>query len=48
VVGVYLRVSSATQKTDSQRTDIEKWLDAHGVDQDQVEWFEDKESGTDP
>ena len=46
VVGVYIRVSSHSQKSDSQRAEIERWLDAHGHKLEAVTWFEDKETGT--
>jgi DNA invertase Pin-like site-specific DNA recombinase len=42
---VYIRVSSHSQKTASQRGDIRRWLTAHGHDLDSVQWFEDKETG---
>jgi DNA invertase Pin-like site-specific DNA recombinase len=45
-VACYVRVSSRRQKDDSQRAEIEKWLDANGIDRRQVEWYADKESGT--
>jgi DNA invertase Pin-like site-specific DNA recombinase len=41
----YIRVSSYSQKTASQRADIRRWLTAHGHDLDTVQWFEDKETG---
>ncbi len=44
-IGVYIRVSSRTQKSDSQRAEIERWLDAHGYKPDAVQWFEDVETG---
>ncbi len=44
-IGVYIRVSSHSQKSDSQRVEIEQWLTAHGHDLDSVQWFEDKETG---
>ena len=42
---VYIRVSSYSQKTASQKADIRRWLTAHGHDPDSVQWFEDKETG---
>jgi DNA invertase Pin-like site-specific DNA recombinase len=43
--GVYIRVSSPKgQKTDSQRAELETWLKRHR--HKDVQWFEDKESGT--
>jgi len=44
-IACYLRVSSRTQKTDSQKAEIEQWLMRHGHDLASVQWFEDKESG---
>ena len=41
----YIRVSSHSQKTASQKADIRRWLTAHGHDPDTVQWFEDKETG---
>ena len=43
--GVYIRVSSPKgQKTDSQRAELEAWLKRHR--HKGVQWFEDKESGS--
>ncbi|MEQ9409168.1 MAG: recombinase family protein [Fuerstiella sp.] len=44
-IACYVRVSSRRQKDDSQRAEIQKWLDANGIDPKQVEWYADKESG---
>lgn len=44
-IACYVRVSSSRQKDDSQRAEIQKWLEANGIDQQQVEWYSDKESG---
>jgi DNA invertase Pin-like site-specific DNA recombinase len=44
-IACYVRVSSRRQKDDSQRAEIEKWLDANGIDRSKVEWYADKESG---
>jgi len=44
-VGVYIRVSSHTQKSDSQHAEIRRWLEAHGYKADAVQWFEDVETG---
>ncbi len=44
-IGVYIRVSTSDQKTSAQRAEIERWLKAHNHDQNNVEWFEDIESG---
>ncbi len=45
MIGIYIRVSSHSQKGDSQRTAIQQWLELHGHDPDTVVWFEDKETG---
>jgi DNA invertase Pin-like site-specific DNA recombinase len=45
-IACYVRVSSRRQKDDSQRAEIQKWLDANGIDPHQVEWYADKETGT--
>lgn len=45
MIGAYLRVSSSSQRTDSQRSEIESWLDAHGIEPASVRWYEDKETG---
>jgi DNA invertase Pin-like site-specific DNA recombinase len=44
-VACYVRVSSRRQKDDSQRAEIQKWLDANAIDPKQVEWYADKETG---
>ena len=46
MIACYCRVSTQHQKLDSQRSEIEKWLNASGVDLDKVEWYLDHESGT--
>ena len=43
---VYIRVSSKGQKSDSQRAEIEKWLQSRDHDSGSVQWFEDRESGS--
>jgi DNA invertase Pin-like site-specific DNA recombinase len=45
MIGVYIRVSSHSQKSDSQHAEIRRWLTAHGHDLDTVQWFEDTETG---
>jgi len=45
LIACYCRVSSHHQKNDSQRAEIERWLDHHHLDRAAVRWFEDKESG---
>lgn len=44
-IAAYVRVSSKRQKDDGQRAEIQKWLDANGIDAKQVEWYADKETG---
>jgi len=44
-IAVYIRVSTHSQKTDSQKVEIAHWLKAHGHDLESVRWFEDKETG---
>jgi DNA invertase Pin-like site-specific DNA recombinase len=45
VIACYCRVSSTSQKTDSQKPEIKRWLDGNQIDPSAVGWFEDKESG---
>ena len=45
MIAAYCRVSSRHQKADSQVAEIKKWLDAHGHDEQQVQWYIDKETG---
>src|SRR3954452_19550058 len=45
MIACYCRVSSARQKTDSQKPEIRRWLQGNGIDPSTVEWFEDKETG---
>jgi len=45
-IGVYIRVSTHGQKSDSQKAEISQWLIAHGHDPKNVQWFEDKETGS--
>jgi DNA invertase Pin-like site-specific DNA recombinase len=45
MIGVYIRVSSPSQKSDSQHAQIRRWLRAHGHDLETVQWFEDTETG---
>lgn len=44
-IAAYCRVSHRSQKHDSQKAEIQKWLDNHGIDPNQVEWYMDKETG---
>jgi len=46
MIAVYIRVSSTSQKTDSQKAEIRQWLKAHGEKPSSVQWFEDIETGT--
>lgn len=41
----YIRISSSSQKTSSQKAEIKKWLHANKYDLKTVMWFEDQESG---
>ena len=45
MIACYCRVSSARQKTDSQKPEIRRWLQANGIDPSTAAWFEDKETG---
>ena len=45
VIDCDCRVSSARQKTDSQKPEIRRWLECNGIDMSTVEWFEDKGTG---
>jgi DNA invertase Pin-like site-specific DNA recombinase len=45
VIACYCRVSSARQKSDSQKPEIRRWLQGNGIDPSTAEWFEDKETG---
>jgi hypothetical protein len=45
VIACYCRVSSAGQKTDSQKPEIRRWLDGNRIAPSAVGWFEDKETG---
>ena len=44
-VGVYIRVSTTSQQLDSQRAEIQQWLDTQGYQSEDTKWYEDKESG---
>lgn len=44
-IGVYIRVSSSSQSSASQKAEIRKWLKAHDHNARSVKWFEDTESG---
>jgi DNA invertase Pin-like site-specific DNA recombinase len=43
-IACYCRVSSARQRTESQKPEIRRWLEGNGVNPSAVEWFEDKET----
>jgi DNA invertase Pin-like site-specific DNA recombinase len=45
MIGVYIRVSSHSQKCDSQQAAISQWLERHGHDLAQVHWYADTETG---
>ena len=45
MIGCYCRVSSKSQKNDSQKFEIRRWLKGNGFKTSQVRWFEDKETG---
>ena len=45
MIGVYIRVSSPSQKSDSQHAEIRRWLRAHGHALETVHWFEDTDTG---
>ncbi|HEU5236966.1 MAG TPA: recombinase family protein [Pyrinomonadaceae bacterium] len=46
MIGAYIRVSSADQKHDSQRAEIQKYMKNNGISAEQVTWYEDTETGT--
>jgi DNA invertase Pin-like site-specific DNA recombinase len=45
MIGVYIRVSSQSQKGDSQQAAITQWLESHGRDVHDVRWYQDTETG---
>jgi DNA invertase Pin-like site-specific DNA recombinase len=45
MIGVYIRVSSHSQKGDSQKAAITQWLANHGHPLSAVRWYEDTETG---
>lgn len=45
-VAYYIRVSTTRQNHDGQRAELQRWLDGNNIDQGQVEWYADKESGS--
>lgn len=44
-VAAYVRVSTAGQRHDGQKAEVERWLTNNGFDVAQVRWYADKESG---
>jgi DNA invertase Pin-like site-specific DNA recombinase len=45
MIACYCRVSSRSQKTDSQKAELTRWLAHEGLDLTAVQWFEDVERG---
>lgn len=45
MIACYCRVSSRSQKTDSQKAELTRWLIHQGLDLTAVQWFEDVERG---
>jgi DNA invertase Pin-like site-specific DNA recombinase len=45
MIACYCRVSSRSQKTDSQKAELTRWLVYQGHDLTAVQWFEDIERG---
>ena len=43
-IAVYIRVSSPRQKTDSQRAEVEAWINRRRIKR--ARWFEDRDSAT--
>lgn len=46
MIACYCRVSSREQKHDSQKAEMTRWLRNHRIPLREVQWFEDKETGT--
>jgi DNA invertase Pin-like site-specific DNA recombinase len=46
MIAAYTRVSTRDQSTNSQRSEIERWLKGNGIEPSQVTWYEDQETGT--
>ncbi len=44
-IACYCRVSTRQQKNDSQESEIKKWLTGNGIDDAQVDWYFDHETG---
>lgn len=47
MIAIYTRVSSASQKADSQRAELERWIAGNNPEGAPVKWFQDIESGKD-
>lgn len=45
MIAAYVRVSSASQKTHSQKSEIESWLARNNYNLEDVQWFEDIQTG---
>jgi len=45
MISIYIRVSSHSQKGDSQKAAITQWLQSHNHDVNDVRWYEDTETG---
>ena len=45
MIACYCRVSSRSQKTESQKAELTRWLTHQGLDLTAVQWFEDIERG---
>lgn len=45
MIAVYIRISSPTQKTDSQKAEITQWLKNNGHPLKKVIWLEARENG---
>lgn len=44
-VGVYVRVSTASQNEAGQRREITRWLKGNGIGPESVRWYVDKQTG---
>lgn len=47
MIACYIRVSTTSQNSESQRNEIERWLKGNGVNGGGIVWFEDKDTGSD-
>jgi len=45
MIGIYVRVSSKSQRHDSQERELRRWLQSNGHDPDEVTWYRDTETG---